>query len=169
VTISFLLIWSQYIMNSTNYEVLHYYSYYPLVNSFLSLSSPNILLHVPTSHALNVHTRYVKHMTEVKVEVTLWLTVSLSVCLGIEYPCGTCGQILFPVRMLLSEICGLVSVGQPLWREDGSVICSVITQWSKSLRTRNHILLSYLRLPQPGGPGSLIYIPQEQSGPVIPH
>jgi hypothetical protein len=25
-----------------------------------------------------------------------------------------------------------------------------------------------LRLPQPGGPGSRIYIPQEQSGPVIP-
>jgi hypothetical protein len=25
-----------------------------------------------------------------------------------------------------------------------------------------------LRLPQPGGPGSRIYIPQEQGGPVIP-
>jgi hypothetical protein len=80
----------------------------------------------------------------------------------------TCDQILLPVGMLLSEICGLVSVGRPLWREDGSVICSVITQWSESLRTRNHTLLSYLRLPQPGGPGSLIYIPQEQGGPVIP-
>jgi hypothetical protein len=27
-------------------------------------------------------------------------------------------QILFPVRMLLSEICGLVSIGRPLWRDD---------------------------------------------------
>jgi hypothetical protein len=70
--------------------------------------------------------------------------------------------------MLLSEICGLVSMGRPLWREDGSAICSVITQWSESLRTRNHTLLSHLRPPQPGGPGSRIYIPQEQSGPVIP-
>jgi hypothetical protein len=75
--------------------------------------------------------------------------VSRSVSLGIEYPCETCDQILFPVGMLLSEICGLVSVWCPLWREDGSAICSVITQWSESLRTRNHILLSHLRLPQP--------------------
>jgi hypothetical protein len=32
----------------------------------------------------------------------------------------------------------------------------------------DHILLSHLRLPQPGGLGSRIYIPQEQGGPVIP-
>jgi hypothetical protein len=43
---------------------------------------------------------------KVEVEVTLRLTVSQSVCLGIEHPCGTCDQILFPVGMLLSEICG---------------------------------------------------------------
>jgi hypothetical protein len=55
-------------------------------------------------------------------------SVSQSICLGIEYPCGTCNQILLPVGMLLSEICGLVSIGRPLWREDGSAICSVITQ-----------------------------------------
>jgi hypothetical protein len=41
--------------------------------------------------------------------------------------------------MLLSEICGLVSGGRPLWRENGSAICSVITHWSESLRTRYHI------------------------------
>jgi hypothetical protein len=85
----------------------------------------------------------------VEVEVALRLTfsqsVSQSVCLGIEHPCGTCDQILLPVGMFLSEICCLVSVGRPLWREDGSAICSVITQWSESLR--NHILLSHLRLP----------------------
>jgi hypothetical protein len=98
----------------------------------------------------------------VEVEVTLRLTVSQSVCLGIEHPCGTCDQILLPVEMLLSEICGLVSVERPLWREGGSAVCSVITQWSESRRARNHTLLSYLRLPQPGGPGSRIYIPQEQ-------
>jgi hypothetical protein len=96
------------------------------------------------------------------------MTDSRSVCFGIEHPCGTCDQILLPVGMLLSEICCLVSVSRPLWREDGSAICSVITQWSESRRTRSHTLLSYLRLPQPGGPGSRIYIPQEQGGPVIP-
>jgi hypothetical protein len=76
--------------------------------------------------------------------------------------------MLLPVGMLLSESCGLVSVERPLRREDGSAICSVITQWSESLGTRNHTLLSHLRLPQPGGPGFRIYIPQEQGGPVIP-
>jgi hypothetical protein len=30
------------------------------------------------------------------------------------------------------------------------------------------IFYSHLRLPQPGGPGPHIYIPQEQGGPVIP-
>jgi hypothetical protein len=32
----------------------------------------------------------------------------------------------------------------------------------------NHALLSHLRLPKSGGPGSRIYIPQEQGSPVIP-
>jgi hypothetical protein len=73
-------------------------------------------------------------------------TDSQSVCLGIKYPCGICNQILLPVGMLLSEICGLVSIGRPLWWEDGSAICGVITQWSESLRTQNHTLLSHLRL-----------------------
>jgi hypothetical protein len=81
-----------------------------------------------------------------EVEVTLRLTVSQSVCLGIEYPCGTHDKILFPFRMLLSEICGLVSMGHPLWREDGPAICGVSIQWSESHRTRNHTLLSHLRL-----------------------
>jgi hypothetical protein len=40
---------------------------------------------------------------------------------------------------------------------------------SEPHRTREHILLSlFLRLPQPGGPGSCIYFPQEQGSPVIP-
>jgi hypothetical protein len=47
-------------------------------------------------------------------EVTLPLTVSQSVCLGIEHPYGTCDQILLPVGMLLSEICGHFSVRRPL-------------------------------------------------------
>jgi hypothetical protein len=77
-------------------------------------------------------------------EVTLRLRVSQSVCLGAEHPCGTCDQILLPVGMLLSETCGHASVARPLWREGGSVICSVFTQWSDSQRTRNHALLSHL-------------------------
>jgi hypothetical protein len=45
-----------------------------------------------------------------QVEVTLRLTVSQSVCLGIEHPCGACDQILLPVGMLLSEIYGAPSL-----------------------------------------------------------
>jgi hypothetical protein len=93
---------------------------------------------------------------------------SVSQCLGIEYPCGTCDQILLPIGMLLSEICGFVSVGRPLWREDGSEICSVITQWSESLRTRNHTLLSDLRLLQPGRPGSRIDISRNRVVQLYP-
>jgi hypothetical protein len=40
--------------------------------------------------------------------------------------------------------------------------------WLESRRAHNHILLSHLRLSQPGGLGFCIYIPQEQGGPVIP-
>jgi hypothetical protein len=69
--------------------------------------------------------------------------------------------------MLLSESCCLGSVGHPHWREDGSAVCSTITLWSESLRTRSHTLLSHLRRPQPGWPGCRIYIPQEHGGPVI--
>jgi hypothetical protein len=105
---------------------------------------------------------------EVEIEVTLRLKVIQSVSLGIEHPCETCNQVLFPVGVLLSKIYSLISVRRPRWREDGSAICSVITQWSESRRTRNHTLLSHVRLPQPGGPGSRIYIPKEEGGPVIP-
>jgi hypothetical protein len=48
------------------------------------------------------------------------------------------------------------------------VLSRTITLGAKSRRIHDHILLSHLRLPQPGGPGPHIYIPQEQGGPVIP-
>jgi hypothetical protein len=52
-------------------------------------------------------------------------------------------------------------------------VCNLLVQFaitlrSKSHRTHDHILLSPSRLPQPGGPGPRIYIPQEQGGPDIP-
>jgi hypothetical protein len=40
----------------------------------------------------------------------------------------------------------LFDLGRPLWRENRSIICSAICQWSESWRTRNHALLSPLRL-----------------------
>jgi hypothetical protein len=47
-------------------------------------------------------------------------------------------------------------------------LASAVTLGSKSSRAHDHILLSQLWLPQLGGPGPCIYIPQEQGGPVIP-
>jgi hypothetical protein len=58
----------------------------------------------------------------------------------------------------------LLHVGPPLWREDGSVMFSAITQQLESRRTHSHILLSHMRPPPPGrgGRGRRIYISQEQ-------
>jgi hypothetical protein len=48
-------------------------------------------------------------------------------------------------------------------------LASAVPLGSVSRWTQNRTLLSQsLRLPQPGGPGHRIYIPQEQGGPVIP-
>jgi hypothetical protein len=66
------------------------------------------------SHSTNREKRNMYRILVEVVEVTLRLTVGQSICLGVEYPCGTCDQILFPVGMLLSEICGLVSIRRPL-------------------------------------------------------
>jgi hypothetical protein len=53
-----------------------------------------------------------------EVEVTLQLTVSQSVCQGVERTLQ-----LVTRYYLLSETCCLVSVGRPLWREVGFVSC----------------------------------------------
>jgi hypothetical protein len=59
----------------------------------------------------------------VRVKVTLRLTISQSVCLGVEPTLWTFDQILLPFKVFGSEICCLVSVGRPLRREAGSVLC----------------------------------------------
>jgi hypothetical protein len=54
---------------------------------------------------------------------------------------------LFP--FFCRTIALLFVLRRPLWREDGSVICSTICQWSESWRTHKHTctLLFHLRLP----------------------
>jgi hypothetical protein len=54
----------------------------------------------------------------VEVKVTLRLTVSQSVSFGVEPHLG-----LMTRYLLLFDSYGLVSVGRPLWREEGSVFC----------------------------------------------
>jgi hypothetical protein len=47
-------------------------------------------------------------------------------------------------------------------------LTSAVPLESESHETQGHILLSqFLRLPQPGGLGPSIYIPQEQGGPWV--
>jgi hypothetical protein len=100
-----------------------------------------------------------------EVEVTLRLTVShydlvLSPLWDLWPDITSCRKVA--VWKLQSCFCGAPSLTR------GQVCSLQCTQWSESRRTRNRALLSHLRLPQPGGPGSRIYISQEQGGPVIP-
>jgi hypothetical protein len=82
---------------------------------------------------------------EVEIEVTLRLTASQSVCLGVGHPFGAHDQIFF-FPFSCQKIALVFVLGRPLWREEGSVICSAICRWSESQRTHNRTLLSQLRL-----------------------
>jgi hypothetical protein len=59
----------------------------------------------------------ISQLIKVRVEVMLWPTVSRVVSLGIKPPSGAQDQIL-----LLSDSCGFVDVGRPLWRQDAPVV-----------------------------------------------
>jgi hypothetical protein len=79
------------------------------------------------------------------VVLMLWPMVSRPIHLGVGQIFGAHDQIfLFP--FFCRTIVLLFVLGPPLWREDGSVICSAICQWSESRKTHNHTLLSRLRL-----------------------
>jgi hypothetical protein len=115
-------------------------------------------------------------LIEVEVEVKLRPTVSRPVCPGVRRPSGTHGQFFILLEIFFRQLRLCYFVAPSLTR---GRVCNLLVQLllgltravtlgSKSLRTHGHILLSHLRLPQPGGPGSCIYIPQEQGGPVIP-
>jgi hypothetical protein len=73
-----------------------------------------------------------------------WQSVSHSVSqyvLVSGTPLGTMTRFYFCQRIAL-----LFVLGRPLWREDGSVICSAISQWWESRRTHKHTLLCHLSL-----------------------
>jgi hypothetical protein len=78
------------------------------------------------------------------VELMLWWTVSRPIRLGIGHPFGAHRFLFF--LTFCRTIASLFVLRRPLWREDGSVICSAICHCSESQRTHNHILLSHLRL-----------------------
>jgi hypothetical protein len=122
--------------------------------------------------------RLSKHFSAVTVEaeVKLRQTVSRPVRLGVRHPSGARDQFIFLLEIFFRQLRACYFVVPSLTR---GRVYNLLVQWllglaravtlgSKSRRTHGHILLSHLRLPQPGGPGVRIYILQEQGGSVIP-
>jgi hypothetical protein len=111
-----------------------------------------------------------------KVEVNLRPTVSRPVCLGVRHTSGTRDQFFFLLEIFFRQlrVCYFVAPSLARGRASNLLVqlllglARAVTLRSKSRRTHGHILLSHLRLPEPGGPGPRIYIPQEQGGPAIP-
>jgi hypothetical protein len=95
------------------------------------------------------------------VEVNLRPTVSRPVCPGVRRPSGTCDQFVFLLEISFRQLRLCYFVAPSLTR--GRVynllvpllqgLARAVTLGSKFRRTHGHILLSHLRLPQPGGPG----------------
>jgi hypothetical protein len=72
-------------------------------------------------------------------------TVSQPVRLSIGLPFGAHASF-FLYTFCRDDYFVVLPVGRPLWREDGSVTCSAIADWSGSWRTNNQTLPSHLRL-----------------------
>jgi hypothetical protein len=110
-----------------------------------------------------------------KVKVILLPTVSRPVCLGVKHPSGTRDQFFSFFLQLFLDGYGIVDVGLPLWREVGFLVFSC--RWASSAQPfpglspmglMSIFYLLYFWNPQPGGPGSCIYFPQEQGSPITP-
>jgi hypothetical protein len=124
------------------------------------------LLHVAPAHGL---------ATEVEDEVNLRPTVSRPVCLGVGHPSGTRDKFFFPFEIFFRQLRVYYFVAPSLTR---GRVCNLLYNcfWAlpeqsllgQSSAELKAIFYSHLRLPQPGGPGPRIYIPQEQGGPVVP-
>jgi hypothetical protein len=89
----------------------------------------------PLPHGAGRHTRGSK----VEVKIMLRLTVSQSVCLGVETILE-----LVTTYYFLSESCCVVSVGRPLVREVGSVSCQSLSALFSPLTKFNFIYLLHV-------------------------
>jgi hypothetical protein len=83
-----------------------------------------------------------------KVKVTLRLTVCHSVSLGVEPHVG-----LMTRYLLLLDSYGLVFVGRPLWREDGSIFCICWSSPAQSFSGPSPLGLATILYPVDGGTG----------------
>jgi hypothetical protein len=114
--------------------------------------------------------------TFLEVEVNLRPTVSRPVCLGVGHPSGTSDQFFFRLEILFRQLRVCYFAAPSLTR---GRVCNLLYNCFWALPEQSLLggipeeltaifLLSHLRLPRPGRPGSRIYILQEQGGPVIP-
>jgi hypothetical protein len=113
---------------------------------------------------------------EVEVEVNLRPTVSCKVCLGVRRPSGTRDQFFFLLEISFRQVCVCYFVAPSLTRgRDCNLLYNCF--WAlpeQSLLGRSSAELTTIFYwliwdsPKPRGPGSRIYIPQEQGVPVIP-
>jgi hypothetical protein len=91
-------------------------------------------------------------------------SASRPVCLGASYPRGTLYQFLSFFFFIQLRVC--CCEAHSLAR--AQVLASTVFLGSEPRGTHDHIFtVLNSRLPQPGGPGSCIYFPQEQGSPVI--
>jgi hypothetical protein len=108
-------------------------------------------------------------LREVEVEVKLRPTINWPVRLGVRHPSATRDQFFFPLEIFFRQLLVCYFVAPSLTRGRVCNLQLLLVSPAQSCGTQDHILSSqFLRLPKPGGPGSHIYIPQEQSGPDIP-
>jgi hypothetical protein len=100
--------------------------------------------------------------TALEVEVTLRPTVSRPVCPGVRRPSGTRDQFYFLLEIFFRQLrfCNFVATSLTRGRVCNLLYNCILALPEKSLLGRSpaeltvHILLSHLRLHQPGGPGS---------------
>jgi hypothetical protein len=59
-----------------------------------------------------------------------WRSVRQSVCLGVKPTLEFVTRYYFLSECCCLKVSVFFSVGRPLWREDGSEVCSAVTQWS---------------------------------------